>query len=354
MQSAEVVLTALRERSASRAGYTHTRLYRHLFNPGLYSVGHANGAVLAELIASLRSESYRAKREREHDLLLGGALARLLGAVLGPMVTATRDQALAQLRGAGGCTWALSGRVGSWPEAKADGVLAALGVLDGRLRELVRRHVVALGVESEAGGVVRQAAPAALDRCMRSLVPGLTYARAGDEFIVLGTGAPWMELPGQIRASLRDALGVECIRLQFTDLTRGRGVFSGYELVAKPFGCRLLVSAGAVRDRLKRFTSRGKPVAVGGRAAWPVRRIIACYRRELLDLWSEYRLAEDAWPKVKWFRYYHFRSLVKTLALKESASPRAILRKYGVATPTGSRTVGWGPDTYPADRPWAP
>src|SRR6266496_3495403 len=106
---------------------------------------------------------------------------------------------------------------------------------------------------------------------------------------------------------------------------------------------QLLVPAEVLREKLEPFTANGKAVHHNARVNLPLLDLITQYNAEIRGLYNYYCLATDVSTKIGKYRYYHYTSLVKTIARKEKCSVAQVISKYGVDVKrkqdTGTRKI---------------
>ena len=93
---------------------------------------------------------------------------------------------------------------------------------------------------------------------------------------------------------------------------------------------QLLVPADVIREKLKPFVSNGKAIHHNARINAPVLDTLTLYNAEIRGLYNYYCLATDVSTKLGKFKYFHYYSLLKTVARKEKCSIARVLIKYGV------------------------
>jgi group II intron reverse transcriptase/maturase len=193
----------------------------------------------------------------------------------------------------------------------------------------------------------------------------LKYTRYADDFVVMIMGNK--QLAQQIQAAIKDFLERE-LHLELnqeqalpTHLLSQRVRFLGYE-IAKNKGAiqrtensleihkrmlnetiQLLVPADVIREKLQPFVENGKAVHHKARINLPLLDLIRQYNAEIMSLYQYYCLATDVSTKLGKFKYYHYTSLVKTVARKEKSSVAKVISKYGVDVKrkqaTGTRKI---------------
>ena len=191
------------------------------------------------------------------------------------------------------------------------------------------------------------------------------YTRYADDFLVMIIGSK--ELAERIREEIRDFLMQE-LQLELsmektliTNLSSQRVRFLGYEiaktrentvLTENTLGVKkraanetiqLLVPGDVIREKLKPFVKNGKAIHHNARINVPLLDLITQYNAEIRGLYNYYCLATDVSKKLGKYRYYHYYSLLKTVARKEQCSIAQVIGKYGVDVKlkqkTGTRKV---------------
>jgi group II intron reverse transcriptase/maturase len=191
------------------------------------------------------------------------------------------------------------------------------------------------------------------------------YIRYADDFLVLIIGSK--ALANEIRDQMRDFLAHQ-LKLELnmdktliTNLSSDRVKFLGYEiaktkedskLTENTLGVKkraanetiqLLVPSEVIREKLKPFVRNGKSVHHNARIYLPILDMINQYNAEIRGLYNYYCLATDVSTKIGKFKFYHYYSLVKTIARKEKSSVKKVVDKYGIDVKlkngTGTRKV---------------
>jgi group II intron reverse transcriptase/maturase len=178
------------------------------------------------------------------------------------------------------------------------------------------------------------------------------YIRYADDFLVMIIGSK--SLAEQIREEIREFLQQE-LQLELsvektliTHLNDQRVRFLGYEiaktrentaLTENTLGVKkrdanetiqLLVPGDVIQEKLKPFMSNGKAIHHNARINIPLLDTLTQYNAEIRGLYNYYCLATDVSKKMGKFRYYHYYSLIKTVARKEKCSVTQVLSKHGV------------------------
>jgi hypothetical protein len=177
------------------------------------------------------------------------------------------------------------------------------------------------------------------------------YCRYADDFIVMIIGSK--RLAEQIREDIRVFLATLGLVLSqdktvITNLNDRRVRFLGYEITkteenskltenaqgikkrAANGTIQLLVPADVIREKLKPFVSNGKAIHHNARVNAPLLDTLMQYNAEIRGLYNFYCLATDVSTKIGKFKYFHYYSLLKTVARKEKCSIAQVLNKYGI------------------------
>jgi len=102
---------------------------------------------------------------------------------------------------------------------------------------------------------------------------------------------------------------------------------------------QLLIPAAVIRERIRPFILSGKPIHNNSRINLSVFEIISLYNREIVELYNYYCLATDVNVKIRKFKFYHYLSLIKTLARKEQISVKQVINKYGIESKGENRNT---------------
>jgi hypothetical protein len=207
------------------------------------------------------------------------------------------------------------------------------------------------------------------------------YVRFADDFLVciIGSKALALEIKVKIACFLEQNLGLELSqeKTAVTHLSKNRVRFLGYDLtkvrcdtklIEDTRGCirrsingniALLVPGQIIRDKSKPFRRGRNPYPFVARNNYPVLDIVSMYNAEIRGLYNYYRLAVDVGKKLSEFKYYHYYSMLKTIARKEKSSLTKVHKKYNVEvrrkSGTGTRWIigvryetkaGWKTMTY--------
>jgi len=187
------------------------------------------------------------------------------------------------------------------------------------------------------------------------------YVRYADDFVICIDGN--RELAEQIKQDITQFLW-ERLKLELNDdktlitnLKDDRVRFLGYEIskshdntIVKKNSegvkkrsinetIQLLVPSEVINQKIRQFISKGKVASVKRRVNLPVLDIINEFNSEIRGLYNYYSLATDVSVKLGKFKYYHYWSLMKTIAQKEKCSIKKVRVKYGIDVP---RKVGTG------------
>ena len=191
------------------------------------------------------------------------------------------------------------------------------------------------------------------------------FTRYADDFVICVSGSKALacEIKEKITVFMKQALGLELNqeKTSITNLTKNRVQFLGYEIsksqcntkIAKNIHghkrrsinglIQLLVPGQVIRDKLGPFRKDKKACPYKIRSNYSLRDIIDMYNAEIRGLYEYYCLATDVGTKLGMFRYFHYGSLLKTIAGKDRSTVGAVVRKYGIAVPrkqgAGTRRV---------------
>lgn len=177
------------------------------------------------------------------------------------------------------------------------------------------------------------------------------YCRYADDFIVMIIGSK--RLANAIKEEIRDFLATLNLVLSqektvITSLRDRRVRFLGYEISktqedtkitttshgvekrAANGSIQLLVPGDVIREKLKPFVRNGKASHHNARVNAPLLDTLTQYNAEIRGLYNYYCLATDVSTKLGKFRYYHYYSLLKTVARKEKSSIAKVISEYGV------------------------
>ena len=187
------------------------------------------------------------------------------------------------------------------------------------------------------------------------------YVRYADDFIVcvIGSKVTAEEIKEKIAHFMSAELHLELNqeKSKITNLSDRNVPFLGYEIskskentkqVVDSIGrkkrsvngtIQLLVQGQVIQEKLKPFRKHGKAYPYAARVNLPVMDIINLYNAEIRGLYNYYCLATDVSKKLATFKFYHYYSMIKTIARKEKSTVRKVIQKYGIDVP---RKVGTG------------
>lgn len=177
------------------------------------------------------------------------------------------------------------------------------------------------------------------------------YCRYADDFIVMIIGSK--QLAEHIREDIRGFLETLSLVLSpektlITNLSDRRVRFLGYELAKTREDTKLtenapgvkkrdangtiqlLVPADVVREKLKPLVRNGKAVHHNARVNAPLLDTLTVYNAEIRGLYNFYCRATDVSTKLGKFKFFHYYSLLKTVARKETCSVAQVINRYGV------------------------
>jgi len=177
------------------------------------------------------------------------------------------------------------------------------------------------------------------------------YVRYADDFVICVDGSKEMaeQIKNDVTLFLREKLKLElnADKTLVTNLKDERVRFLGYELskshddtIIKKGSTgikrrsvnetiQLLVPAEVINHHIRQFTEKGKAASFKPRVNLPMLDIINEYNSEIRGLYNYYSLATDVSVKLNKFKYYHYWSLLKTIAHKEKSTTTQVKAKYG-------------------------
>ncbi len=439
MQSAEVVLSMLGQKSIQNSDFVFDRLYRNLFNPDFYllaasTISTQAGSALQgsfaapeveRLIAHLKRETYLPQTFRRassparkgidqfsaalplQDRLVQEVVRILLQAIYEPLFKDSSHgfrpgrgchTALVQVKTeCKGTNWVIGGKiVGLSETTNRVRLLAILAkkIDDGRFLNLINMFLAAGYLELlpahnsptalSQGGCVgpiltniylheldlfleqigRRTDSRSAARVPQQRATYVRYVRFAGDFRVMLVGDK--KLAQETREAITTFLTQELqltldeAEMLIANLREQRVRFLGYEIARNgqrasvlprvaekkrvvEQAIQLLVPGEVVHERLKPFVKNGKSVHHRARVNIPLPELLAQYNAEMRDLYNYYCLAADVHLKLGRFRYYHYHSLLKTVARKERCSVAQVLSKYGVEIKvkqgTGTRRI---------------
>lgn len=173
----------------------------------------------------------------------------------------------------------------------------------------------------------------------------VAYARYGENFLIgmAGPKAAVETIRNEIQAFLKHVLQVEADKDQYllTNPSEEPVRFLDYEIIRSKRNSSdvkttagsemlLLVPGDVIRAKIRPFSRNGKPIHHNARIHFSIPDLIRRYNAEIRGLYRYYCMAADVNAKLGMFRYYHYHSLVKTIARKEKRSVKQVLDKYGI------------------------
>jgi len=192
------------------------------------------------------------------------------------------------------------------------------------------------------------------------------YVRYADDFVICidGDKALAEQIKQDVTRFLCETLKLElnADKTLITNLKNERVKFLGYEIsksldntiVKKRSGdnarlrsvnetIQLLVPSEVINRKIQPFTQDGKAASFKPRVNLPILDIINEYNSEIRGLYNYYSLATDVSTKLNKFKYYHYWSMLRTIAHKEKSTVTKVKSKYGIDVPrkegTGTRKL---------------
>jgi group II intron reverse transcriptase/maturase len=192
----------------------------------------------------------------------------------------------------------------------------------------------------------------------------INYVRYVDDFVVSVIGSK--KLAEEIREKIKSLLNELKLELNMektviTNPLDERIKFLGYEISKSKNNAQLfrnslgrkvrgvnriinlLVPGEVIREKTKPFRRDEKPTHHNGRVNLSVPEIISEYNAEIRGLYNYYSMATDVGAKLNKYKYYHYYSMVRTIARKEKISAGKVIAKYGIDVKrkqgTGTRKI---------------
>ena len=224
-----------------------------------------------------------------------------------------------------------------------------------------RSYCIKIGKYEEAAELLQKMRKLPSKEQMDGNYARVKYFRYADDFLVCidGNKEYAERIKRDITQFLRDNLKLElnADKTLITNLKNNRVRFLGYEIskshddtIVKENSngvkkrsinetIQLLVPSEVINNHIRPFIENGKVASCKIRVNLPVLDIINEYNAEIRGLYNYYSLATDVSTKLGKFKYYHYWSLMKTIAQKEKTTFKKITAKYGIDVP---RKVGTG------------
>jgi group II intron reverse transcriptase/maturase len=215
-----------------------------------------------------------------------------------------------------------------------------------------RHHRLKNGRYDEAADMLKEMRKLPSQDQMDGDYARVKYVRYADDFVICVDGSK--ELAEQIKENVtrflqeRLKLELNADKTLITNLKDSRVRFLGYEISKSHEDTKitensngikrrsvnetiqLLVPSEVINRKLQPFTENGKAASFKARVGLPILDIINEYNAEIRGLYNYYSLALDVSAKLGRFKYYHYWSMLKTIAHKEKSKVRKIKAKYGI------------------------
>ena len=195
----------------------------------------------------------------------------------------------------------------------------------------------------------------------------MKYYRYADDFVILIHGPKAYaeelkeKLSGFLETQLKITLNSE--KTLITNLLKEKALFLGYEIIRAQDNSKitkrndgfkvrsingvmqLLVPNKVIKTKLKPFVRNGKSVHIKSILNLTVKEMINKYNSEIRGLYNYYCLAGNVGKRIGTFKYYHYFSLVKSIAAKHKISVKKTIKRFGIPVKkklgTGTRnTIG--------------
>jgi group II intron reverse transcriptase/maturase len=193
----------------------------------------------------------------------------------------------------------------------------------------------------------------------------LQYVRYADDFVVMiiGSKSETLEIKNKINMFLKQTLNINLNdeKTLTTNLLKDKVRFLGYNICKAHNNShirknslghkmrlingriQLLIPAEIIQDKIKPFREKNKPIHMPYRIHLPILDIISIYNSEIRGLYNYYSLANNVAQKMQMFKYYHYFSLIKTIANKERSTVYKTIKKHGISVKrkdkTGTRPI---------------
>lgn len=335
MQRAEKLFSVIAEKAKSSPHFRFRRLYRNLFQPSYYLDldPSLSGNILwiekmCELLATERYNPRKAMESSEgkqFQLLLEKMIRTLLRAMYPDRTSQKRVPSFEKavqtfLQHAKKGKWLLHGKIPAFQFAP----FWMEKVEDGRWWRLLKWCYQAKRLRGILHQIYQQELELQATRISQQYQ--LAYLHFKDQFFFFAKN----DFPLQEWEERWHSIVQSYIDWEKKDLTSSKGMFFSYQWCYHPklHKLQLLVPSQALVENIRTFHQGGKPKAVTSRLHLPVRKIIRLYRDEYWQFYKRYRFASNKKKAIHTFRYYHFQSLLKTLAQKEKVSVKVIRRRY--------------------------
>lgn len=191
------------------------------------------------------------------------------------------------------------------------------------------------------------------------------YVRYADDFVIEVIGSKEMaeSIKEDVATFLKEKLSLELNQEKtlITNLGNEKANFLGYEFTKAYCNTKmgkdkqgnrkrtvngqiqLLVPHKVISQKVREFTQYGESFVFKPRLKLPVLDIINEYNAEIRGLYNYYCLATNVSQRLYKFKYYHYFSMVHTIARKENISVKKVIKKYGIDVPvkdgTGTRRI---------------
>lgn len=191
------------------------------------------------------------------------------------------------------------------------------------------------------------------------------YVRYADDFVIEVIGSKEMaeSIKEDVATFLKEKLNLELNQEKtlITNLGNEKANFLGYEFTKAHCNTKmgkdkqgnrkrsvngqiqLLVPHKVISQKIREFTQYGESCVFKPRLKLPVLDIINEYNAEIRGLYNYYCLATNVSQRLYKFKYYHYFSMLHTIARKENISVKKVIKKYGIDVPvkdgTGTRRI---------------
>ncbi|WP_170270174.1 group II intron reverse transcriptase/maturase [Heliorestis acidaminivorans] len=369
MQKAEVILSILGERSINDRNYKFERIYRNFFNEDFYLLAYKkllttniaykyekkplDKEVIKDLITNMKNEKYKflfTSKQEDFGLnhkvsLLMEITKEILKKIYSPIfiespsayeVKKSPFEALAEIKKNGlNKNWAIEGNLQDIRSKLDVNILATFlkdKINDGRMIELIKT----IFTSPYKMPMLEEIYFSYFDSFLANMTnEKLYYSRYEDQFLFLieGTKEIAQRLENTIKAYF-SAIYLQDLPGRLINLNDQKIFFLDYEIFISSKNtnvqgsCNLIVPTSVINEKIKAFTAHGKAIHCHNRMNLPIAEIVKIYDQEIKAFYQYYALADDVKRKIKKFKYYHYQSLLKTIARKEKGTISKVKKKY--------------------------
>lgn len=331
MQRADIILSILNQK-ANDKDFVFNRIYRHLFNPSFYTDEYRNTEI-SNLIEKLRTETFYIKNASSMQIqLLQLAIGKILKAIYLINIKTYREALVETKNLCRYNKWIVKVKLKeNIIDKNALINILKMKIDDGRFLNLIEKFIDSEHMQLQE--IILDIYLSEIDKYMLEKFKN-SYIRQGKEAICTSVNKKGAEkISLEIRNYLFDKLNIKAINIEIIYLdNKEKFRFLGYNVIRdnKEKKIQLSVPIEVVNNRLEMFMKNGKAVHCSPRINLSVTELIKTYNIEIENLYKYYSLAIDVNKKLGRFKFYHYSSLIKTIARKEKSSVKKVIEKYGL------------------------